>query len=295
MPELQGIAVATVTPFSPRNGGLDLDFLAAHYQMLQQEGVHGVVPAGTNGEFPSLTFNEKKHLLKAAAAEKGDMFMIAGVGSSSYRETIELADFAGEVGADAVLAVPPYYFKDISEKGIIEFYRLVLNASELPLILYNIPVYTGTPITNFIVDELLEHSNLSGIKDTGGDPSRTRELVELYPGLKIFGGSDSLVGRSLVAGAAGVITGVGNIFPRLVRDVWDASQGRGDLASTARKVSDVRSIIKDFPWIAATKYGLQLRGLSETIVRPPLDGLSARNKEELKARLQELGVLDDGN
>lgn len=292
MTDLGGVAVATVTPFSPGGEGLDLDFISMHFRMLEREGAQGVVPSGTNGEFPSLTFDEKRQLLAAAAAAKGEMFMIAGVGSCSYREVIELSEYAGEVGADAILAVPPYYFSDISDRGVLAYYSRILDALGPPLILYNIPLYTGVPITNSVIDKLQEHPKLIGIKDTGGDPERTRELIRRYPSLKIFGGSDSLVGRSLAAGAAGVISGVGNVFPGLLRDVWDARVAGADIMEAAQKVSDARSVLKAFPWVAATKYCLELRGLPETVVRPPLDGLDVPEKEEIKERLRQLGLWD---
>lgn len=291
MKEISGVAVATITPFGPGGLKLDTGFIAAHLELLEHEGAHGIVPVGSNGEFPSLTMAEKKKVLKAAAAARGGLFLLAGAGSSSLPETLELLDFAAAVGADGALVVPPFYFRDVSTAGVVEFYRGVLGHTSLPVFLYNIPMYTGIPITNEIVDSLLDYSNLAGIKDTGGDPSRTRELVRRYPHLRIFGGSDSLTGQAIETGAQGVITGVGNVFPGLVRAVWDARRGGGDVSAPAAKVRAVRQVIKSLPWIAATKYGVSLRGLPETFVRPPQVDLSRKQKQEMKDRLEELGVL----
>lgn len=289
--EFAGVAVATITPFGPGGGDIKPDFIAAHLEMLKREGVHGIVPVGTNGEFPSLTLDEKKRVMEAAAREKGDLYMIAGVGSCSLAEVIELAAYAARAGADAALVVPPFYFKDVTAPGIVEFYRRVLDGSEIPVFLYNIPVYSGVVISDEIIDPLAGHPKLAGIKDTGGDPERTRVLVERYPDLRIFGGSDSLVGDTLATGAAGVISGVANVFPALLRQAWDARAGRGEPGSAAGTVRDVRKVFKSFPWVAATKYALKVRGFPETFVRPPLTDLSPAQKRKLEGSLSELGLV----
>lgn len=217
--------------------------------------------------------------------------MIAGCGSCSLPEVLDLVSFAQDSGADAALVVPPFYFRDAGEDGIISFYRRVLSATSLPIVLYSIPMYSGLAISDRMIESLLDHGNLSGIKDSGGDPARTRELIGRYPQLKIFGGSDSLAGEAVAGGAAGLISGVANAFPGLIRDLWEARGGRGDAAAVGRKVSDVRKVLAAFPWVAATKAALELKGLPESHVRPPLLDLTGKQKEELKAALAELGVV----
>lgn len=288
---IAGIAAATVTPFGPGGDEIDLDFIVAHLEMLKREGVHGVVPAGTNGEFPSLTMDEKKRVLATVAGARGDLFMIAGVGSSSLPEVIELVNHAAGIGADAALVVPPFYFKDAAEQGITGFYRRVLESTGLPIFIYNIPIYSGIVISNEIIDSLAGHSNLAGIKDTGGDPERTRELIGRYPELKIFGGSDSLVGDTVAAGADGVISGVANVFPGLLRRVWNERTGGGNWEDAAGEVAAVRKVFKSYPWVAATKYALKLRGLPETFVRPPLTDLTPAQKQEMEGQLSGLGLI----
>lgn len=291
MDRIAGIAAATVTPFGPGGNEIDLDFIAAHLEILRREGVHGVVPAGTNGEFPSLTMEEKKRVLATMAGAREDLFLIAGAGSSSLPEVIELVNFAAGIGADAALVVPPFYFKDVAAPGIIEFYRRVLDSTDLPIFIYNIPMYSGIVISDEIIDSLAVHGNLAGIKDTGGNPERTRELVERYPELKIFGGSDSLVGDAIAAGAAGVISGVANVFPGLLRRVWDERKVGGNWEEAAGEVAAVRKVFKACPWVAATKYALKLRGLPEAFVRPPLTDLTPAQKQEMEEQLSGLGLI----
>lgn len=291
MGEIAGAAVATVTPFGPGGRDINLDFIASHLDLLRSEGAQGIVPVGTNGEFPSLALDEKKRLLAAAGRDKGDLFLIAGVGSCCVAEVIELADYAADAGADAALVVPPFYFKDAGPPGIVEFYRQALKSIELPVLLYNIPSYSGITISDEIIDSLAEHPNLAGIKDTGGNPETTRRLVRKYPHLKIFGGSDSLVGDAIAAGAAGVISGVANVFPGLLRQAWDARAGGADGKDAAGRVRAARQVFKSFPWIAATKYALKLRGFPETFVRPPLMDLTGEQKRDLESRLAEMGLL----
>ncbi|MBE0428845.1 MAG: dihydrodipicolinate synthase family protein [Thermoleophilia bacterium] len=291
MEGIGGVAVATITPFKSGGDEIDYGMIEKHLELIGREGAHGIVPAGTNGEFPSLTLDEKKKVLEVAAAARGNMYMIAGCGSCSLPEVLDLVSFAQDSGADAALVVPPFYFRDAGEDGIISFYRRVLSATSLPIVLYSIPMYSGLAISDRMIESLLDHGNLSGIKDSGGDPARTRELIGRYPQLKIFGGSDSLAGEAVAGGAAGLISGVANAFPGLIRDLWEARGGRGDAAAVGRKVSDVRKVLAAFPWVAATKAALELKGLPESHVRPPLLDLTGKQKEELKAALAELGVV----
>lgn len=288
---IAGVAAATITPFGPGGNDIDPDFTIAHLDMLKREGVHGVVPVGTNGEFPSLTMDEKKRVLATVAGARGDLFLIAGVGSSSLADVIELVDYAAGIGADAALVVPPYYFKDASTLGIIEFFSRVLKSTDIPIFIYNIPMYSGIVISDEIIDALTGHRNLGGIKDTGGEPERTRQLVARYPQLKIFGGSDSLVADALNAGAAGVISGAANVFPGLLREVWDGRKSGGNWQDAAVMVKAVRQVFKSYPWVAATKYALKLRGLPETFVRPPLTDLTVEQKQEMERRLSELALI----
>lgn len=289
-PKIGGVAVATVTPFL-ENGQLDYVFIEKHMEMLIREGAHGIVPVGTNGEFPSLTLEEKKRVIEAAGASRGDLFMMVGAGSCSLPEVIELCIFAQDAGADAALIVPPFYFRDATVEGICDFYQRVLASVDLPVFLYNIPVYSGIPITDEIIDTLLGHKNFAGIKDTGGDVARTAQLIDRYPELQIFGGSDSLMGAAVAAGAAGVISGVANVFPGLVRDVWDARGTAQEKLQAGEQVRQVRRAIAGFPWIAATKYGLTLRGLPATFVRPPQTELSPAQKMAFKEELEGLGLI----
>ncbi|MHB9112699.1 MAG: dihydrodipicolinate synthase family protein [Thermoleophilia bacterium] len=291
MSGISGVAVATVTPFGPGGSRIHYGLIRGHLEMLAADGVHGFVPIGTNGEFCSLTLEEKKRMLLSAGRAKGSLFMMAGVGSCSLPEVLELLDYAADAGADAALVVPPYYFKDVEQVGIVEFYRRVLEGTDLPVFLYNIPAYSGVTITDGIIDSLIGHANLAGVKDTGGDPERTRELVKKYPGLKIFGGSDSLVGEAVVAGAAGVISGVANAFPRLLYEAWMARSSDDGLAVAVAKVNSARKALTRFPWIAATKYALRLKGLPEIHMRAPLVDLTDDQKVELEKQLAELELL----
>lgn len=291
MSGISGVAVATVTPFGPGGSRIHYGLIRGHLEMLAAEGVHGFVPVGTNGEFCSLTLEEKKRMLLSAGRAKGSLFMMAGVGSCSLPEVLELLDYAADAGADAALVVPPYYFNDVEQAGIVEFYRRVLEGTDLPVFLYNIPVYSGIAITDGIIDSLSGYSNLAGIKDTGGDPARTKELVKKYPKLKIFGGSDSLVGESVLAGVAGVISGVANVFPGLLNEAWMARSSDGELTIAAARVNAARRAITRFPWIAATKYALRLNGLPEIHVRPPLVDLTDDQKVELEKQLAELELI----
>lgn len=288
--ELGGVLVATVTPFSSSGEGLDLEFIPRHLDFLREGGAHGVVPVGTNGEFPSLTFDEKKQVLRKVSEHRQGLRFVAGISSCCLPEVIGLAGFAADIGADAALVAPPFYYRDADERGIAEFFQRVLESAGLPVILYNIPMYTGFAVSDYLVDRLLGHENLAGIKDTGGDIGRTRELVERYAGLRIFGGSDSLAGEALGVGTAGIISGAANIFPELLRELWNTVEKGSGKARTGEKVRKLSAVLQSCPWVAATKYGLELRGLPATNVRPPQSGLDAGQKKAIMNGLEELGL-----
>lgn len=289
MARIEGLIVATPTPFG-EDGRIDFDYVREHLDFLSTRGVDGVTPGGTNGEGPSLSLAERKELFRTVIEHKGDMFVIAGTGCSSLPETIELTQYAERVGADAALVVPPFFFKDVSLRGLVIYYSEVLRSTSLPVLLYNIPQFSAVEIVTDLVDCLSDFPNLLGIKDSTGDLGKVEAYCTRFPQLSVYVGADTLLEKTASLRVSGVISGLANAFPELIRETMERS-AKGMGAPMQQKVDRLTDIFSRYPIFASNKYALALRGLRETYVRPPLVDLTEDEKRSLQAELRQAGLI----
>jgi 4-hydroxy-tetrahydrodipicolinate synthase len=287
---------ATVTPFAQGGERVLLDWIPQHLAWLEQRGADGLLAMGTNGEGPSLTLDERKQIVDVVMQHHGGLVTVFGTGCASLPETIEVSRYALERGADAVLIVPPYYFKGVPGAGLIAYFEAVLGA--LPagrkVLLYNIPALSGVEISDELVDAMSERfpERLLGIKDTSGRLERTEEYARRYPQLTVLCGSDHLAAPAYRAGAAGSISGVANAFPDLMSAVWQAHNEGGDVDAAQERVKQGQGLLRGLPPHSAMKHLLHLMaGLPMTYVRPPLRDLTAEEAEELRRRASEMSVV----
>ena len=295
MSDLPRIVPAIVTPLSEGGERLLLDCVPQHLAYVEHRGADGVLALGTNGEGTSLSIQERKEMIDAVITHRGRLSVFCGTGCASLPETIELSRHALERGADAVLIVPPFYFKEIDATGLIDYYQAVLGAlpTERKVILYNIPGTSGVEISDELVDALLERvpDRLLGIKDTSGRLERTRAYIERYPQLAIYNGSDGNLADAMEAGATGAVSAVANVFPDLIAWVIRAQATGGDVAGAQAEVTSVRETLNRFPSHSAIKHLLHsVAGLPLTYVRPPLRDLTPEEARELERLTQELPV-----
>lgn len=295
MSDLPRSVPATVTPFSEGGERLLLDWIPQHLAYVEQRGGDGVLALGTNGEGVSLSLQERKDLIDAVLTHRGRLRAMFGTGCASLPETIELSGYAIERGADAVLIVPPFYFKDVAPQGLIAYYQAVLGA--LPpvrkALLYNIPDTSGVEISDELVDALIERfpERLLGIKDTSGRLERTRRYVQRYPQLAIYNGDDGNVGEAAAAGVVGAISAVANVFPDLIANVFRAHASGGNMAAAQAEVTRISETLNRFPSPSAVKHLLHLvAGLPLTYVRPPLRDLTPDEADALARLVQELAL-----
>ncbi len=282
---LQGVYTAIVTPFDTRQN-LDFRWLQRHLAFQRASGVDGIVVCGTNGEGHSLSLTEKRRLIEFVRKNRGRLRLIVATGTSSLAECIELSHAARKAGAEALLVPPPFFDHTASEEGIVEYFRRVANASAVPVILYNIPWRTGIPVTSSILRALRGHRRIIAVKDSSGDLDVTRELVSSFPRLQIFCGTDTQHLPALRLGCAGVISGVANVFPDAVVQVWKAHrERRGDAETRQEILTALHRVFEGLPPRAATKYALELAGMPPTHVRPPAVELTPQQKELLRSRL----------
>jgi 4-hydroxy-tetrahydrodipicolinate synthase len=185
MSELPHTVPATVTPF--KKGGLELDpdWVPQHLAYLEKRGADGVLALGTNGEGPSLSQEERRQVIDAVLRARGGLRVFVGTGCASLTDTIAISRYALDKGADAVMVVPPFYFKEPAPEGLIAYYDAVFRAlpREGKVILYNIPSYSGVEIVDGLVDALAERyaEQLLGIKDTSGDLRRRATTSSAIP------------------------------------------------------------------------------------------------------------------
>ncbi len=198
------VLTAMVTPFAD-DGSLDLETAASLAQWLVDNGSDGLVVAGTTGEAPTLTHDEQIDLIGTVVSAV-DAPVVAGAGSNDTAAAVELTERAQEAGADGILSVAPYYNRP-SQAGLAKHFATVAGATDLPVLIYDIPVRTGRKVDTATLLELAHGvANIVGIKDAAGDPAETAALIAQAPeGFEVYSGDDSLTLPLLAVGAVGVI------------------------------------------------------------------------------------------
>ncbi|NJP04788.1 MAG: dihydrodipicolinate synthase family protein [Chloroflexaceae bacterium] len=287
------VICAMVTPFNSCNGPIDHAWVPLQLRFLQHQGIDGVLILGTTGEGGSLGLEERKQLIDTVMEHRGDLSVLVSSGSSVLTETIELSRYALERGADALLLIPPFYFRNVAEHGVLQYYRAVCDAfpAQARLLLYHVPQISGIALTPAIIDGLLaSHPHqLMGIKDSSGDPQHTAALVQRYPHLQMYSGSDSQAAPSLAAGASGMVSALANGWPDLVQAVFLAHQQGGDTEKAQARLSAVRQALRPFVLIPAIKAAVGQRDdCWPTSVRLPLQNLTEAEMALLCTALQML-------
>ena len=285
MPEIGGVITAMVTPFTEDRS---VDEAAARKlaRHLIEHGSHGLVLAGTTGESPTLDDEEKLSLLRAIRDELGtDVLLICGTGSNDTRHSERLSAAAADAGADAVLAVTPYYNKP-NRAGILAHYRAVAKAAGVPVLLYNIPSRVVVNLPPDLLAELAQIENVVGVKQANDD--------ELQPidGLRVLAGNDGVFLRTLEMGEPGGILVASHLVGREMREMYDAVQG-GD-TDRAREID--QSLAPIYAVLGKTnpipvKAGLELLGICSARARLPIVEADDEQRAEVRQALEAHGLL----
>jgi 4-hydroxy-tetrahydrodipicolinate synthase len=259
-------------------------------------GCAGIVVCGTNGEAASLTLRERKQLITLASRHRGELQIVAGTGTSSLGETIHLTRHAADEGCVAALVMPPYYFKDPPQEGVRAYYEKVLDAASLPVLLYNIPRLTDTPLSLSLVTALRDHPRLGGIKDSSFDIDYLRAVTSLLPDKWVLTGAEAFLLECLRLGGAGTVSGVSNAYPELgvavVRafDSGSSGEGGGPVEAAQQRLTEMNNVIRSYPTPASNKAVLNARGLPGGHMRLPLLDLSPSETCDLLSRLATIGL-----
>ncbi|MCY4194863.1 MAG: 4-hydroxy-tetrahydrodipicolinate synthase [bacterium] len=268
------VLTAMVTPFR-QDVSLDLDAAASLAQWLSENGSDGLVVAGTTGEAPTLTHDEQVELIGAVVSAV-DIPVVAGAGSNDTAAAVDLTKRASEAGADGILSVAPYYNRP-SQAGMARHFATVAAATDLPVLIYDIPVRTGRKVDTATLLELAcGVGNIVGVKDAAGDPAETAGLIARAPdGFEVYSGDDSLTLPLLAVGAVGVI-GVATHWAGAEHRDMIAAFEEGDLVA-ARQINAGLMPSYDYetglaaPNPIPAKAMMRLVGLPVGRCRPPLD------------------------
>ena len=283
-PLFSGVATALITPF--RNGTIDYESLDRLLSRQTEAGIPAVVIAGTTGESPSLTYSEYDDLLRFSRAHF-DGILIAGCGANCTARALELAERATAAGADALLAVTPYYNK-ASRAGLVAHYRALSSVGK-PVIVYHVPSRTGLRLSLDDYRAIAALDGICGVKEASGDLSLLHDLAaEFGDRLPIWTGNDDNIRASVRLGALGVISVISNVLPREVAELTAASLPLGDPSSVARSRSLHRSLaplvrslffeVNPIP----VKYVASLMGLCAPEYRLPLTPPEPDTQKKLK-------------
>ncbi|MBZ9638394.1 4-hydroxy-tetrahydrodipicolinate synthase [Streptomyces sp. PSKA30] len=294
-PPFGRVLCAMITPFT-ESGALDLDGAGRLAERLVAQGCDGLVLNGTTGESPTTSDAEKSALVRAVREAVGDRAsVVAGVGTSDTRHTIELALQAEKAGADGVLVVTPYYSRP-PQDAVEAHFREVADASGLPVVLYDIPGRTGTRIEPETLIRLAEHPRIVAVKDCSYDFLGTQKVLSRTD-LAYYAGCDEHNLALYAVGAAGCISTVANVTPRHIRSVLDAFDA-GDTAGAARRQQRATPLIEammsaGLPGTVTAKALLSALGLPSGPVRPPLRPAGREARDGLLAAFEQLATYED--
>lgn len=280
----KGIFCPSIT-ITDDEGKIDFDLWGKHLDHLADAGVNGVLLFGSIGEFYSVSLADKEAALEFAVKRVGErMKVFAGVGDTTYANVIEFTKFAEKAGADAVLAVSPYYFGP-SPLTAENYFGGIAEATKLPVILYNFPARTGTDLTPELVASLAaKHSNICGIKDTVDTISHTRKVIRaaraVNPDFTVFSGFDEYYLVNRVSGGNGVLCGLTNVEPETFVKMHAAYE-EGDFATAvacAERISKLMAVydVCDL-FVSAIKAAVKVKGLpiSTKIFEPAVQATEA--------------------
>jgi 4-hydroxy-tetrahydrodipicolinate synthase len=289
----RGSFTALVTPF--KGDAVDQGAFRDLVEWQIGEGTNGLVPVGTTGESPTLSHDEHKHVVEWCIDQaKGRVPVIAGAGSNSTREAIELARHAEEAGADAVLVVTPYYNKPTQE-GLYQHFKAINDAIGIPIIIYNIPARSVIDMSVDTMKRLYELKNIAGVKDATANVVRvSQQRAVVGEGFNQLSGEDATALGFMAHGGHGCISVTSNVAPRLCAEFQSACL-RGDYA-TALKLQDKLMPLHQNLFIetnpSPAKYALSVLGKIAETVRLPMVPLAEKSKAAVRDAMVHAGLIN---
>lgn len=287
-----GMATAMVTPMTAH--GVDYDALARFIEFQIESGIHALVAVGTTGESATLEPEERREVVRFTVERvNGRVPVIAGTGTNNTKHVIDFTKSACGCGADGVLVVTPYYNK-ASQSGLVEHFTQVADASEKPVILYNVPSRTGCNLLPATVETLAQHPRIAGLKEASGSMDQVVEIIaRCGDKLDIYSGEDALTVPMMAMGAKGCISVLTNVVPGGGAEMAEKALS-GDFAGAAalqcKYLPLIRCLFSQVNPIPA-KAAVSAMGFGEEYLRMPLTKMEPEYREKLFAEMRKLGVI----
>jgi len=290
--EFAGLSVAMITPF--RDGEVDFEAIRQQVELQVEAGTTCLCPVGTTGESPTLTYPEHERVIATVVeAAAGRIKVMAGTGSNSTQEALDLTRWAEKIGADAALVVAPYYNKPTQE-GFYQHFKALAEAVAFPICVYNIPGRTGKNIEPETIARLAEFPNIAMVKEAAGSLDQVSQIVAMTD-LLVLSGDDSLTLPMMSVGASGVVSVVGNIVPKDMIAMIDAFLA-GRVEEATRMHHKLFPLCRDMLGLATNpipiKAAMKLLGRDTGELRLPLTPLSTDQEAKLRGTLAAYGLLD---
>ena len=301
---LSGTYAAALTPFK-KDYSIDLEAVIPFLQYLAAQDCHGALLFGTTGEGPSLSSREREAILQVAREVRGtfpDFRLLAGTGTPSLDETVELTRMAFDHGCEGVVVLPPYYYRKVSDDGLFAWFQQLIRRA-VPqdgyLLGYHIPGQTGVPFSLDLLARLKDAfpQRFAGIKDSSGDPEFSIALGSRFgPDLLVLTGNDALFLHALEYNAGGAITAMANLYSRLLRQVWNIFLQDGDPIEAQEQLNSRRWVLDRYQPFPSTLKALlaQINGFARWSVRPPLLPISDRIAATCFQELHDCEVPEQG-
>lgn len=298
---LAGVYAAAVTPLQPGDAStLDLESVPALLGFFGSRGCHGIVLFGTTGEGPSFSASEREVVMRAVCTSRHlapGLRLIAGTGTPSLSETIELTRLAFDLGYDAALVLPPYYFRKATDEGLFNWFSEVIRKavpSTGQILGYHFPNVAGIGFSIELLSRLKDAfpTQFAGIKDSSHDPELARTLGATFGSdLAVFSGTDSYLQMAMQNNAAGCITAPANLLSPGLREVWDLMNEGRDATEAQARVKGQRDILDKYPPFPPTLKALlhRVHGFPRWSVKPPLLEITPELEEQVVREYSEMG------
>ena len=291
---ISGVFPALTTPFE--NGNLSVSHLKSNIEKFNEVDLSGYLVLGSTGESVLMNDHERIRAIETVrSCASAGKTIIAGTGMQSTRSTIEFSNLSAEAGADYALVVTPFFFKSqMTAQNLEIYYREIAEKSKIPIILYNVPKYTGLTLPVETVVSLADHPNIAGLKDASGNIAVMGELLKACPpGFSLLQGMGSVFFPSLVLGAKGGILALSNMAPAETVEIFELFQS-GKLEKAREVQTGIigvnQKIVGNFG-VPGIKYALDLLGYFGGDPRPPLQPVNQEAKDSIRHILKDAGLL----
>ncbi len=281
--QYHGAYAALVTPYTEDNK-INYNELEKLVRYLISQGIDGFYVGGSTAEAFLMSDDERKRVLETVVkANAGERKVICHVGAISTDRAIDFTQHAEKIGADAVSAISPFYYK-FSEREVVEYYNDIMSSTSLPMFIYNFPNFSGFSLTEDVLERMEENKNLAGVKFTSSDMFLLERIKTNHPNLVVWNGFDEMLASGLIMGADGGIGSTYNCMPRLIHKIYDSfCEGNIEKTHTYQALAnDVIKVICKHGVFASVKTILEMDGFSFNGCRKPFSPMTEEGKIELR-------------